>query len=210
MKVPRTEAPVIVLQDGRWFVSGGIESSGKYQILDSSEILTNLQGWEGGPSLEEHRTSHCMVEVSKNRILIAGGIKGDKVTKSAVILGLDSKTSSPVGSLTKWRTKHSCAFFENKVYLVAKPRGSRNGETEILEDGAWKEGPYFPTQIKDQGSLAVVQNQLFYSDPENFYRLSNSKWEQIEARKLRKESVLPLTVMTLKSNTDKLCLFPDM
>ena len=189
---------------------GGIESRGKYRPLDSSEILTSLQGWEGGPSLADHRTSHCMVEVSKNRILIAGGIKGETVTKSAFILDLDENTSSPVERLTKTRTDHSCALFENKVYLVAKPRGSRNGETEIFEDGAWKEGPHFPTQISDQGSLAVVQNHLFYSDAGNMYRLINDQWEQVDASKLRKESVLPLTVLTLQSSTDKLCLFPDM
>ena len=154
-----------------------------------------------------------MVEVNKNRILIAGGViksKTSKETRSSMILDLDTNTFSPVGSLTKTRTDHSCALFENKVYLVAKPRGSTNGETEIFEDGAWKEGPHFPTQISDQGSLAVVQNHLFYSDAGNLYRLSNGKWEQVDAKKVKKESVLPLTVLTLKPNLDKLCLFPDL
>ena len=204
MAIARKRAATLSLQDGRWFVTGGIEVGGGFEVLKSSEILTKFGGWKSGPSLEVERMSHCMVEVDKNKILIAGGIEGKRLvsaqSRSAFILDLKEGTSWPVGNLRKERSKHSCALLDNKVYLVG------NGETEILEDGVWKEGPLISTSKNHHGSLAVVQNRLFYSDPENFFMLNNGTWEQIEAES--PGSVLPLSVLKLQANSDNLCIFP--
>ena len=121
-------------------------------------------------------------------------------SRSAFILDLEEGTFQSVGNLRKERSKHSCALLDNKVYLVG------NGETEILEDGVWKEGPLISTSKNHHGSLAAVQNRLFYSDQENLFMLSNGTWEQIKAES--PGSVLPLSVLRLQANSDNLCIFP--
>ena len=205
MAIARKRAATLSLQDGRWFVSGGMgKDSQGFEAVKSSEILTKLGGWKTGPSLEVERSDHCMVEVDKNKILIAGGIEGKRLvsaeSRTAFILDLQEGTFLSVGNLRKERSKHSCALLDNKVYLVG------NGETEILEDGVWKEGPLISASKNHHGSLAVVQNRLFYSDPENFFMLNNGTWEQIEAES--PGSVLPLSVLKLQANSDNLCIFP--
>ena len=149
--------------------------------------------------------------MEKNKMTIAGGMKGkvSTLTKSAFILNLEEGTLVQVGELKKARIKASCIFFENKVVLVANAgRGSRKGETEIFEDEAWREGPLFPAPIQDQGSLAVVKDNLFFSDKDNLYKLNKnwSAWEVTKAEDLKSEASLPLASLILKSNTD-LCSF---
>lgn len=153
-----------------------------------------------------------MAELSENKVLIAGGVEGRPLTltSSTLILDLKEETFSEAEDLHKLRSKHSCALFNNRVYLAAK--GEKHGETDIFEDGTWIPGPSFPKQINDHGGLVAAQNHLFYSDSENFYMLKNGIWEPIfEAQKLKlKGNYLPLTVLTMqsKSNSEKLCMFP--
>ena len=135
MKVIRSNAPTaLALQDGSWFVSGGMgKISGRTQVLKTTESLTRHGGWRAGPDLGEERMYHCMAEMDNNMIMIAGGMRGKKprLTKSAFILDVENQTVISVGELNKARKRPSCIVFDNKVVLVG--RGSRKGETEIAK-----------------------------------------------------------------------------
>ena len=157
-----------------------------------------------GPKLPDRRKLHCMAELSAHKVLIAGGMKGKplKITRSTLILDLKEERYSKAADLGKLRSRHSCAYFHGKVYLVGK--GDTKGETEIFQDGTWRPGPPFPEQINDQGSLVATQNDLFFSDPENFYKLSNGSWEPVyEAKILKsKDNFIPLTILTFQHDPD--------
>ena len=140
-------------------------------------VKFRVTGWTEGPSLPEPRKLHCVVQIDDNKVLLAGGIMKrsiSKITKSTVLVKLNtrnmrnSRNYQKVGNLRKERQNHTCALFNNKVYLVA------GGETEIfdLETEKWTLGETFPGQISKSGSLAEYQEGLFYSDEDNFFKLS--------------------------------------
>ena len=93
------------------------------------------------------------------------------------------------------------------MYLVA------SGETEIFDLGTekWTSGETLPGQISASGSLAEYQNELFYSDEDNFYKLGNEGWKPIyEVKNVKsRKNYTPLSIVVLDSNShdDNPCVF---
>ena len=56
--------------------------------------------------------------------------------------------------------------------------GKNTVETDIFDAQyqTWTPGPTFPKGAKDQGSLGVYQDKLYYSDGQNIYALENDQW----------------------------------
>ena len=129
------------------------------------------------------------------------------MTKSTVLVDLNTRNTRKVGNLTKERKNHACALFKNNVYLVA------SGETEIFDLGTekWTSGQTLPGQISGSGSLAEYQNELFYSDEDNFYKLGNEGWKPIyEVKNVKsRKNYTPLSIVVLDSNShdDNPCVF---
>merc|ERR1712179_371500 len=109
-----------------------------------------------------------MAEIAENEVLIAGGFNFD-LEKSTYIMDLTTGQTTKTGSLSKGRMKSACEFFNGMVYLVA------DGETEVFDPKTklWTQGPSFPRESQVQGSLIVMQNELFYTDMENMFKLKN-------------------------------------
>merc|ERR1712179_220634 len=135
-----------------------------------------------------------MAEIAENEVLIAGGFNFD-LEKSTYIMDLTTGQTTKTGSLSKGRMNSACEFFNGMVYLVA------DGETEVYDPMTklWKQGPTFPTKSQYHGNLIVIQNDLFYTDMKNVFKLKNEQWNSVQVVDKPHKGYVPFRVVMLDS-----------
>ena len=72
-------------------------------------------------------------------------------------------------------------------------------------------GPTLPEQALDDGSLAVIQNKLFYSDGLNIYTLQKDKWTHVAGignyKASQSQFHLIVAIFDIYSNDESACNF---
>ena len=158
-----------------------------------------------------------MAQLDNGKLFIAAGmgkLEGlEMYLKSALIYDPQKKGYTNLADLTSERLNPSCAFFDGKVYLVGMEE--TRVETAVFDPigGTWTKGPSFPEYVQDQGSLAVLQGKIFYSDYEKLYLLEHNEWSPVEALQTGKTNRyhISLTVVQifLNSTVENYCDFAN-
>ena len=164
------------------------------------------------------RENHCIVQLNSGKALIAGGTGSNKDgltldLKSVLLYDPNMEELSPASDLNSERVNPSCGFFEEKVYLVGM--GKNTVETDIFDPQyqTWTPGPTFPKGAKDQGSLGVYQDKLYYSDGQNIYALENDQWShknELSSKAKKYQLSLFAVKLKLKVKDDNNCAFAEI
>jgi hypothetical protein len=174
MNSVRVAAAAAQLQDGKLFVTGGVDGSGS--SLNSVEMLTE-EGWESNiPSLPVTIYNHCLVTVSATTVMVIGGFQNVQISRKTFYFtfGEESWTEGP--ELKNKRILHSCGKIrKNKEsqemsFIVAGGwfGASRLSSVEILDEDSneWQTGPKLPfgfehsQMVEDQnGGVVLIGGQ---------------------------------------------------
>ena len=145
MSEQRAQAAGARLENGSWIIFGGQKySEGVPIILNTSEILID-SNFQLGPQLPMHMSGHCIVNLGKNSIFIAGGY-GQPFLKHAFILKINNATSwESVIPMHQGRYGHVCGKVLNSfndVQIIAAG-GLRVDKVEIYlyKKQYWINGP---------------------------------------------------------------------
>ena len=167
--------------------------------------------WSPQQPLPEPRKRHCMAQIDRNAVLVAGGFKDSplsSLTKSTLILNLDTGEATNVGDLINERVDPACEVFNGTIYLVA----GRETELYNIQTKEWRLGPRLDKQVGPHGSLIALGKSLFYADVEKMFKLENGNWVSIPEVTKKKKDYVPLGVITLEtqSKNNMHCIFSNI
>jgi hypothetical protein len=154
MNSVRYEAAAAQLQDGRLFVTGGIDNSGYF--LNSAEMLTE-EGWANNITpLPVTIADHCMVTVNSTTVMAIGGWQQGQESGKTFFFTFERESWMEGPELKHARHGHSCGQVrrnkenqDRSIIVVGGYDGYDMTSVEILDEGSneWRKGPELPVGI---------------------------------------------------------------
>jgi len=188
------------LRDGRWFIAGGYGGYNGFDFLSSIEVR-NLDGtWTTANfELPLPISSHCIVNVDKNKFIITGGFTalGAKVNSFADTYLFDQSTETWItkAKMSKTRSDHTCSLIGPNMVMVAggytDNRPTNSTEIYSVAQNRWQNGPALPESNLLVGEMITVNNITYYIGgirSSKIYRLdklnespSSWKWTAVDS-----------------------------
>ena len=144
-----------------------------------------------------------MVLLKNGNVFIAGG-SGEvgtflRATKTCWLFQPTTGTYSPCKPMPKPMTKHTCALFKGKIYIVGREEDSSAVYDPI--QNIWSEGPRFTNNLRTYtGSMTMFQGSLYFREyysknGQAIYKLEDSNsWSlAIQIKTKTKDDIFPMT-----------------
>lgn len=141
MQTPRAFPEVVVLDDGRVLVTGGL---GEYGPIASTEVYDpEYDTWRAGPSMISKRVGHTATLLADGTVLVTGGETGKGTTASAEVLDVSAGSTTPVGSMYFERSGHEALLLDD-------------GRVLIVGGSDWISDPWYQVEAYDPETHGFV------------------------------------------------------
>ncbi|MEO8035141.1 MAG: kelch repeat-containing protein, partial [Acidobacteriota bacterium] len=153
----RSNHTATLLQNGKVFVAGGVNSSGvlfTYEVFDPATGTVTATG-----NMYDVRESHTATLLRSGKVLIAGGWNGSGSTNVCEIYDPSNNTITTTGSMATARRFHTATLLSSGKVLLAGGTGNALGAASILASAELYDpagaGTFGPT-----GSMATQRAAL--------------------------------------------------
>ena len=137
----RSHASSVSYNNDSWIITGGqIYSEGNPIILETSEILSNLE-FVQGPNLPIPLSGHCIVKLNYEQIFAAGGYGDQLHLKDAFILNIETHSWDYLPLMKYGKFGHACGkvitLFNKMEIIVAGGLHQKRIEKYSLVHNKW-------------------------------------------------------------------------
>ena len=168
------------------------EAADNHSVADVARFNTSTKMWEELPALPEPRSSHDVVVLNEQLIVVGGWtMKGDEQEWAETILVMDLGAEEPTWRAVQQpfrRRALMAAAFQGKMYVIGgftdQNQVVRNASIYDSQSDTWSEGPPLPQVGQTTGfapAVVVHDQRLYVSVSEgSIFRLSESgqAWEK--------------------------------
>ena len=130
MRMARTRAGGVLLDDGRTLIAGGKDARGRY--LSSAEVYDPRAGtFAPTGSMATPRVGHCLTRLADGRVLVTGGQTGwdDPALASAEVYNPETGRFEPTGSMNDARQEHAATLLADGRVLITGGQTKFKGQT---------------------------------------------------------------------------------
>ena len=184
MQEKRYRGASSLTKTGELLVTGG--GDGGY-TLSSTELFTSAGSWVSHTPLPIALSRHCQITVGEdiyvtgkyvyiynyNYVIYKGGYSGGT---SAKMYRLRNNAWVSLADMATARYAHSCAFFEEKIWVLSGTAGTSVENYDIVRN-TWSSGPSLPSRVM-YGQVQVFNTDLYLANPADgrVLKLENNAW----------------------------------
>ena len=197
----RYQATSIVLDDGSWWVMGGVGADGKR--VNTSEIMDpGTRIFRSGPDLPAAVNEHCIVRVNETHHFIAYGTEA--ATQDSWLFEMATMKWHKLPPTIRYRNGRSvCGFAERRgfgrgaqtapireVVLgggAAESFAERASEILDLDSLTWRQGPPLPERMSSALAVPWRKSFVILGGPNEIYEYVEELWWKREETLRRKK-----------------------
>lgn len=196
----RYQATSIVMDDGSWWVLGGVGADGKR--VNTTEIMAHgSKTFQQGPMLPAAVNEHCILRINETHHFLAYGTEA--ATRDSWLFEFASRTWHALPPTARYRNGRSvCGYAERRgfggadaaptreVVLgggAAESFAERASEILDLDSLTWRQGPPLPERMSSALAVPWRKSFVILGGPNEIYEYVEELWWKREEKLRRKK-----------------------